>query len=265
ERVTVLKRWVRVAVTVWVLVVVPLLVLQLLMVLIHLPRIVGTALDSGGKQVDAIQKAFAGGHGWGAVGGIVQLVALTIPVVGILLMLANVGRRLVRSTWRKTEGRPIARGFSVVAMGGFAALLLFAWLPKSNYAPIRKGERGTLTEGIAAVYSLPSGAGPLESERAAAAAGRLDPASTPGGSDTGTGTTPASGGGTATIPAGPGPGETVPANGSTATTTGTGSGTGSSPATTARPAAASTTTAPRASTTTTSTSTTTTSTTTTIP
>jgi putative peptide zinc metalloprotease protein len=261
ERVTVLKRWVRVAVTVWVLVVVPLLVLQLLMVLIHLPRIVGTAVDSGTKQVDAIHKAFAGGQAWGAVGGIVQLVALTIPVVGILLMLASVGRRLVRSTWHKTEGRPLARGVCVVVMAGFAALLLFAWLPKANYAPIRKGERGTLTEGIAAVRSLPAGAGPLEAQRQAEAAGRDNPAPPPG-SGTGPGTTPASGGNTATVPAGPGPGDTVPANRSTATTTGS----GSSPATTTRPAAASTTTPPRASTTTTSsTSTTTTSTTTTIP
>src|SRR5581483_828031 len=51
ERVTVLKRWVRVAVTAWVLVVVPLLCFELFIVLVHLPRIVGTAWDSAREQV----------------------------------------------------------------------------------------------------------------------------------------------------------------------------------------------------------------------
>ncbi len=47
-KVSVLKGWVRVAISAWVLVVVPLLMLEMLIVLIHLPRILGTAWDSAG-------------------------------------------------------------------------------------------------------------------------------------------------------------------------------------------------------------------------
>ncbi|HLY83243.1 MAG TPA: hypothetical protein VKQ71_09655, partial [Acidimicrobiales bacterium] len=43
RQVTVLKRWVRAAVTAWVLIVVPLLVLELVIVLIHLPRILASS------------------------------------------------------------------------------------------------------------------------------------------------------------------------------------------------------------------------------
>jgi putative peptide zinc metalloprotease protein len=174
ERVTVLKRWVRLAVTVWVLIVVPLLVFQLLMVLMHLPRIVGTALDSGGKQLAAISGAFGDGNVLGVLSGVLQLVALAIPVIGILLMLASVARRLATTAWTRTEERPVARTLVCVAGAAFVALLLLAWVPKGNYRPIQPGERGTLTEGIAAVRRLPTGDGPLESRRAAEAAGRLE-------------------------------------------------------------------------------------------
>jgi putative peptide zinc metalloprotease protein len=174
ERVTVLKRWVRVAVTAWVLIVVPLLVFQLLMVLMHLPRIVGTAIDSGGKQLSSISGAFGDANVLGVLSGVLQLVALAIPVVGILLMLATTARRLATAAWTRTEGRPLGRLVVCVAGAAFVGLLLFAWVPKRNYAPIRPGERGTLAEGIDAVRRLPAGDGPLESRRAAATAGRLD-------------------------------------------------------------------------------------------
>jgi putative peptide zinc metalloprotease protein len=188
DRVTVLKRWVRVAVTAWVLIVVPLLVLQLFMVLIHLPRIIGTAVDSGGKQLTAISHAFGDGNALGALSGVVQLIALAIPILGILLMLFNLGRGIATSAWQRTDGRPIARA-AVVAVGAAAvALLLLAWLPKGNYEPIRRGEKGTLAEGATALSNLPKGDAPLESRRQAETAGRLDAADT-AGADTSSGST----------------------------------------------------------------------------
>src|SRR5205085_4961895 len=124
-------------------------------------------LDSGGKQLSAIGGAFTDANVLGVLSGVLQLVALSIPVVGILLMLATTARRLATAAWTKTDGRPVARALVCVAGAAFVGLLLFAWIPKKNYEPIRPGERGTLAEGVVAVRRLPSGDGPLESRREA--------------------------------------------------------------------------------------------------
>ena len=170
ERVTVLKRWVRIAVTTWVVVVVPLLLFQLFVLLVHLPRILGTAWDSMGKQMSTTGDAFSSGNAWGGLAGIVQIVALALPVAGILLMLWRVATRLAVTTWRRTEGRPVRRTGAVLAGAGLVAALALAWVPRDNYKPIERGERGTLFEGVAAVRELPSGRGPLVSQRRASAA-----------------------------------------------------------------------------------------------
>jgi putative peptide zinc metalloprotease protein len=167
DEVRVLKRWVRVAVTAWVLVVVPLLVFELLMVLIHLPRIVGTGWASGTKLWHAASAGFGNGDPLGALSSVLQVVVLAIPIVGIALMLVKVGRSGTGWMWRSTAGRPVSRALAVAAMGAGAAALLSAWLPRHNYAPIQPGERGTLAEGISAVRELPSGSGPLHSRRVA--------------------------------------------------------------------------------------------------
>ena len=161
ERVTVLKRWVRVAVTAWVLVVVPLLLFELLVVLVHLPRLVGTAWDSAAKLAGSAGTG-AGRGQWLAAGTAgLEILVLAIPVVGIGLMLAGAGRRSSLWVWHRTDGRPVLRlGAGVAAAAGVTALL-FAWVPPHNYQPIRRGERGTLAEATAAMRRLPAGTAPL--------------------------------------------------------------------------------------------------------
>jgi putative peptide zinc metalloprotease protein len=182
ERVKVLKPWVRVAVTVWVLVVVPLLVLQLLMILIHLPRILATAWDSGRKLASAVPAGFRSGDLLKGVSSALQLVLLALPMAGIVLMVVRVAQRAVAWMWARTEGKPVQRGASMLALAGVAALLGLAWIPKDNYQPIHRGERGTLGEGISAVRRLPTGHAPLVSEQRAAQQGRLGPAGPDAGS-----------------------------------------------------------------------------------
>jgi putative peptide zinc metalloprotease protein len=188
ERVTVLKRWVRMAVTVWVLAVVPLLLFQLFMLLIHLPRILGTAFDSLGKQVSAVGDAFGTGNAWGGLSGIVQIMALSLPVAGILLMLWRIGSRLATGVWRRTEGKPVQRVLAVAAGGALAVALGSAWLPADNYKPIQPGERGTVLDGVASVRALPTGRGPLApTGEARTVEEPLTPE--PAGAETGTSTT----------------------------------------------------------------------------
>lgn len=161
ERVTVLKRWVRFAVTAWVLLVVPLLLFQLLMLLMHLPRILGTAWDSGSKQWDTASAAFGDGDWLGGATGAVQLIVLALPIAGIVLMLVRLVQKLGTWTWRRTDGRPVLRVLSIVVALGLGALLAKAWLPGESYDPIKPGEKGTLVEGVAAVRDVSTGRAPL--------------------------------------------------------------------------------------------------------
>jgi putative peptide zinc metalloprotease protein len=171
DQVRVLKPWVRVAVTAWVFVVVPLLGFELLMVLIHLPRLLGTASSSGSKLLHATSRAMAQGSWIGALSSVLQLVVLAIPVIGILLMLTKVVTGSSRWMWSHTEGRPVRRGLAM-AVGVLAVLALArAWIRSDNYAPIQPGERGTFQEGAVAVRTLPTGSGPLYSEQRAHARG----------------------------------------------------------------------------------------------
>jgi putative peptide zinc metalloprotease protein len=155
ERVTVLKPWVRVAVTAWVLVVVPLLLFQLFILLLHLPRILGTAWDSASEVWKAMQDAFGDGKVLSGIGSALQLIILALPTVGVLLVLLRTAHRSSRWVWRRTEGRPVLRSLATLTALVAGGLLLFSWLSPKNYTPIRPGEKGTLVEGVRAVRSLP--------------------------------------------------------------------------------------------------------------
>ena len=153
ERVRQLKPWVRAVVTVWVLVVVPLLLFQLTMLLVHAPRIFATAWDSLGKQWDAITS----GDLLKSAGAVFQSLILVLPLVGIVLTFARLIGRIWRAGWRNTAGRPILRaGFAAIVLAALAGVA-YVWLPNGDYEPIRRGERGTIGEAVAAVRRAPSG------------------------------------------------------------------------------------------------------------
>ena len=249
ERVSVLKPWVRVAVTAWVLVVIPLLLLELLVVLVHLPRIVGTAWDSGSRLMADATGGVGQGQWLAALTAVVQVLVLAIPVVGIGLVLAGAVRRSGVWVWTATEGHPALRALAMTAAGAGAAALLLAWIPSDNYQPIRPGERGTLLEGTTALRRLPAGTAPLPSRWPPPSSPAAQPAdgAAPDGSTTTTTVAPAGSGSSTTT--GPASTTTAPA------ATGRGGAT-----TTTRSDATSTTTARPATTTTTAGSDTTTST-----
>jgi putative peptide zinc metalloprotease protein len=174
-RVTALKRWVRVAVTTWVLIVVPLLVLELLIVLIHLPRILGTSWDSADRLARAVGPALGRGNVIGGISDALQILVLAIPITGMLLGMGQLFRKGAMWAWRATRGHMIRRILALAGIGGFTALLLFAWIPSRNYRPIQPGERGTQGQGLHALFSLAGGPGPLYSEPAATRPRRVPP------------------------------------------------------------------------------------------
>jgi putative peptide zinc metalloprotease protein len=155
ERVAVLKRWVRWTVTAWVVVVIPLLGFELLVVLIHLPRIIATAGDSAGALWDRASGAINHGNALGALSDGIQLVVLAIPIIGIVLMLWRFAKQIGVWGWRHTEGHPVRRSLATLVAAVAVGMLLLSWLPRHNYRPIQPHERGTVGEGIAAVRYLP--------------------------------------------------------------------------------------------------------------
>ncbi|MBV9663707.1 MAG: hypothetical protein JOZ37_07055 [Actinobacteria bacterium] len=161
DRVSVLKPWVRVVVTLWVLIVIPVLLFQLLLILLHLPRILATAWASGTHLLHHTSNAISHGKVLTTASDIVQLIVLVLPLVGILYSLVRIAGRTTKSAWTRTEGKPALRLGFVVLATVFVGLLLYSWIPSGNYRQIRKGERGTLGEGIAEVRRLPSGNAPL--------------------------------------------------------------------------------------------------------
>lgn len=168
-----LKLWARIVVTVWVLLVIPLLLGQLLLLLLHAPRIFATAWRSLGEKTEALSTAFSDGDFVGVASGAFQSVILVLPLLGITLTFVRLGGRGGRRLWRATEGKPVGRLAAAVGMAAVVAGLGYTWLPNGDYEPIRKGEKGTLSEGIAAIAQAPTGRPSLVSEQRAADEGRL--------------------------------------------------------------------------------------------
>jgi putative peptide zinc metalloprotease protein len=178
DRVTALKPWVRTVVTLWVVVVIPALLFQLLIILLHLPRILGTAWDSGHHLMTATSKAMARGDVLSSASDIVQLLILALPIVGILYSLLRMGTRGWRGGWRRTEGKPVLRSAFVLASAAFVGVLVMSWISPKNYERIHPGERGTIGEGIAAVRRAPTGRAALVPVDRATQRGDLDTTAT---------------------------------------------------------------------------------------
>ncbi|PIM73522.1 hypothetical protein CTU88_07130 [Streptomyces sp. JV178] len=106
ERLAALKRWPQVVVTVWVLVVLPVLALQLGVILFHLPQMATTAWTTATTLVTSAGEGDA--PVLGTVAAYVQILFLLLPLLGILLILWQLGSLVVR-VLRKRFGRNVNR------------------------------------------------------------------------------------------------------------------------------------------------------------
>jgi putative peptide zinc metalloprotease protein len=149
-----LKPWARILVTCWVIVVIPLLLSALAAAVIALPRLVGTAWSSLGKQQDVLVAAWSEGDMIQATARVLAMVAIVIPVAGVVYMLVRLVRRSTAAALAGTEGKPVKR-ILVAALGvAIVGAVGYAWLPREdNYRPIQPDERGTIGD---IVYALDS-------------------------------------------------------------------------------------------------------------
>ncbi len=138
-----LRPWARTIVVAWVAAVVPLLMSMLVLMVVALPRIAGTAADSIGLQWAALE-ANRDDAAEVAV-SLLRILMLGLPVFGIIYILARLVRRTTRRVWLTTAGRPALR----VTAGGVGLLMLtgiaYAWWPGAQYTPIGPQETWRLS------------------------------------------------------------------------------------------------------------------------
>src|ERR687896_1619155 len=169
-RVAELKPWVRVVVTAYLVTLVPALLFLFAWMIMATPRLIATAHDSFGLQLDRIHDAT--GLAEAAVGAL-RLMALILPIAAMSLSLGRTGRMAGRGLMRWLRGsvpRPAVTAlFAAVLVGGAG----YIWWPNGDYEPIRPGERGTIGESLAAMADAAGGRSPLPPPRAAG--GRAHP------------------------------------------------------------------------------------------
>jgi putative peptide zinc metalloprotease protein len=164
--VTALKPWVQVVVTLWVLLVVPLLLVAVLFTAISFPRIVATAWDSSALQWKAVAERFDAGEWAGVLLGLIGTGAVLLPVLGGVFMVSRLLGKSGTAIWSRASGvrggRPVALVAGVAVVAGLAAL----WWPNGEYRPLQPGERGTVADGIRTLAEVPTGRPALTEERA---------------------------------------------------------------------------------------------------
>jgi putative peptide zinc metalloprotease protein len=153
----VLKPWARAVVTAWVLITVPLLLFSLVLMVLSLPRLLGTAWDSAQKQYAMFNSALAGGDIADAAVRLLAIAAVALPVAGILYILARLVRQVVTALWQKTRGKALQRGTALALIAAVTAGVAWAWWPGAeSYRPVQPYERGTLADATTAIF--PAGA-----------------------------------------------------------------------------------------------------------
>ncbi len=156
----VLKPWARAVVSTWVLLVVPLLVATLVLMVLAFPRVAATAWDSLGQQWSTFQASFAEGDVLDMAVRVLSIVAIALPIFGMVYIVVRLVRQVATGVWRSTHGRPGRRATAVVAALAILAGLAWAWWPEEDrYRPIQSYERGTLIDALpmAAPTSLQPG------------------------------------------------------------------------------------------------------------
>jgi putative peptide zinc metalloprotease protein len=130
----------RALVTVWVLVIVPVLLSMALSAILLLPKLAASTWESGSHIVSAMP----GEQIPDLLAAVVRLCALALPVIGSALM----AQRLLRSTggraWRWSDGRPGRKALVAAATAGLVGVLAWAWWPAGQYQPVRASDDGTL-------------------------------------------------------------------------------------------------------------------------
>src|SRR3954447_13788489 len=153
EQARALRPWVRVFVTAWVVLVVPILLVSAVVSVVALPRIMATTSRSVDAQASLLSARAHAGDMAGAAVKALAILALVIPVGGMVFMIVRAVRSYGIRTWRATAGKPVKRGLAGVVAAAMLVGLAFAWWPHGNSRPIQRYERGTIFDAIPATVT----------------------------------------------------------------------------------------------------------------
>ncbi len=126
-RVAGLRRWARIAVTGWVLCVIPMLTLSIGYLLLHLPQINRALWHSDARQARLMSAAVAGHDYAMAAVDVVGMALLTLSLAGSLYIVVRLVRRLVTAGLRWSAGRRARRLVVAAATLGSMTMLATLW------------------------------------------------------------------------------------------------------------------------------------------
>jgi hypothetical protein len=122
---------------------------------------IATAWDSFFVQLDKITS----GSGLDVAVGVVQILALLLPLAGITYTFARVGSRIASGAWSWSEGAPLRRAAVLAVTVVAAGVAGWVLLPNGDYRPIQTTERGTVLGGLQQFSSVGTGRPGLTEER----------------------------------------------------------------------------------------------------
>jgi putative peptide zinc metalloprotease protein len=153
-RVAELKPWVRVVVTAYLVTLLPALLFLFAWMIMATPRLIATAHDSFGLQLDRIDDAT--GLAEVAVGAL-RLMALLLPIAAMSLSVGRIGRMAGRGLMRWSRGSVPRTAVTALCAAVLVGGAGYIWWPNGDYEPIRPGERGTIGESLAAMADAAGG------------------------------------------------------------------------------------------------------------
>ena len=147
-----LKPWARAVVTLWVLVVVPVLAFTIGMLVLAFPRVVATAWAKLTAEQDVLAAAWGDGDLVQVAARALVMFAVAMPILGMVYVLSRMARRGALAVWRGTSGRPVRRTVAGVLAAAMLGGIAYAWWPdEDTYRPVLPYERGTLIDAVSAM------------------------------------------------------------------------------------------------------------------
>jgi putative peptide zinc metalloprotease protein len=130
-----LKTWGKFAFATYIVVTIPLLIFLLFTMLRAAPRIVATAVDALFAQFGTIGTSIGDGNLLITLAAIAQVVALGLPLLGIVVTLFTLARRVFGAIWRWSSPTPARRVTGAAVSAALIALIAFMWAPQLPFVP----------------------------------------------------------------------------------------------------------------------------------
>jgi putative peptide zinc metalloprotease protein len=156
EKMPPLKWWGALVFGAYVFIAIPLLVFLIGTMLLSVPRILATGLDSARNQVMAFSQAQAAGDWLGMLASIAQVLLIALPMLGVLYSAYRIGSRAVAGVWKWGQASAQRRVIAAAGAVALAATLFHFWGPGfsflhrdptapsvSRWTPIQPTDRGT--------------------------------------------------------------------------------------------------------------------------